>query len=427
MMRSGFLFLLLFVAAQAEPRRVVVLPFDETSTATRIRWLETAMAAQLGNNLALVNSIQVMPRSQVWRMASRLRRERKVTQWAAVADEVRRGQHGAACVYGEYQREGDEVQLRAHLAEGSNTRAAGSVRGRWTELMALQDDLAAQVLTALGETVTAEVRARMATEPTTSGSAYEAFGQAAFVWDLDTNPRGSLAEASRLYGEALRLDPRYAKAHNNLGLVLERQGMLLEAERSFERARELAPDDSSPWLNLANGYLRDGRDDEAIAMCETVRKLRPASAVADLKLGFLWQSRQRLDRAEACYRAALEADPQSALAHVNLGVLHFNANRNAEAEVAFRNAIALGHDDVATAYAHNNLGNVFRRVRKYDEALLAYRAALRFKDDYAVAAMNAGDICTLLRQREEAIRWYELAVELDPGNETARRKLSLAK
>ena len=46
-------------------------------------------------------------------------------------------------------------------------------------------------------------------------------------------------EALAAYDEALRLDPEYAIAHNNRGLVLRAVGRDAEADSAFARASEL--------------------------------------------------------------------------------------------------------------------------------------------------------------------------------------------
>jgi len=50
---------------------------------------------------------------------------------------------------------------------------------------------------------------------------------------------------------ALRIDPNFAEAHNNLGDVLQLLNRLPEAEASYRTALRLAPDDPLVHYNLA--------------------------------------------------------------------------------------------------------------------------------------------------------------------------------
>src|SRR5688572_29657576 len=54
--------------------------------------------------------------------------------------------------------------------------------------------------------------------------------------------RRELDEAARAYQEAVRLDPRFAVAHDRLGFVYGLQGRTADAIAQFELAREADPD-----------------------------------------------------------------------------------------------------------------------------------------------------------------------------------------
>ena len=53
--------------------------------------------------------------------------------------------------------------------------------------------------------------------------------------------RGRIDEALEQYRKALELQPSYAEAHNNLGLLLARRGQLDEAIAQFQKALEANP------------------------------------------------------------------------------------------------------------------------------------------------------------------------------------------
>ena len=60
-----------------------------------------------------------------------------------------------------------------------------------------------------------------------------------------------LDEAAAEYREALRIDPSYANAHNNLGNVLLSQKRYGEAIGEFEEVVRLQPASSAAKKNLA--------------------------------------------------------------------------------------------------------------------------------------------------------------------------------
>lgn len=50
---------------------------------------------------------------------------------------------------------------------------------------------------------------------------------------------GRPEEALVAYEQALRLNPNYALAHHNRGIVLRKMGRLKEAEQAFQKAQDL--------------------------------------------------------------------------------------------------------------------------------------------------------------------------------------------
>lgn len=430
-MRSLVLVLSMLFAplAVAAPKSLAVLPFDDLSPAASERWLERGMSAQIAWDLALSNELRVVPRARTHRLAERLRRETKATRWTDVAKMLAQRAHADWVVFGSFQREGERLALDAGFFDAASGAVTPliEIRGPWRDLLRYQDEIAERALTVAGAAVTDVMRDRMAADPTPSLAAYEKFARAFAAWDAEENPRGALTEAAQLYREALRLDPRYYKALNNFGILLEHQRDFDAADRYYREALKLAPDEIAPRLNLANVALKRDRFDDALAECEAARRIDPKSSRSYLKKCAVYLRQNRYDLAEQECRAALRVDPDSAMALVNLGVVHFNLQRNEAAESAFRLALTLDNDEVASAYAHNNIGNVMRRRRRWDEALGEYLEALQWKDDYAVAAMNAGDAYLEKGDRAKAVYWYEEALRIDPELDAAKRKLENAR
>jgi tetratricopeptide (TPR) repeat protein len=59
-----------------------------------------------------------------------------------------------------------------------------------------------------------------------------------------------LPEAIEAYRDAIRIQPGFAEAHNNLGVVLANSNQLPEAIEQFEQAVKLKPDFTSAQGNL---------------------------------------------------------------------------------------------------------------------------------------------------------------------------------
>jgi tetratricopeptide (TPR) repeat protein len=91
---------------------------------------------------------------------------------------------------------------------------------------------------------------------------------------------GKLREALALLRAAVRLEPRVAEAHNNLGNALALSRRFDAALSSYRSAISLKSDFAEAHNNIANALMAKGRKDEAIAHYGTAVALRPGYAEA---------------------------------------------------------------------------------------------------------------------------------------------------
>jgi tetratricopeptide (TPR) repeat protein len=105
-------------------------------------------------------------------------------------------------------------------------------------------------------------------------------------------------KAEKSYSECLSINPDDAKAHYNLGLLLQELGRNEEAEREYREAIRSNPD----------------------------------LAEAHSNLGVLLKELERKEEAETEYKEAIRSDPDYAEAHGNLGILYSETERVEEAK-----------------------------------------------------------------------------------------------
>ena len=88
---------------------------------------------------------------------------------------------------------------------------------------------------------------------------------------------GDFAEAERRYHAVLQFDPLYAKALNNLGVLLIRAGEPLQAEQFLLRACAVDEKNEQYLLNLAVARKIVGKLAEMEAACRKALLLNPRS------------------------------------------------------------------------------------------------------------------------------------------------------
>ena len=121
---------------------------------------------------------------------------------------------------------------------------------------------------------------------------------------------GHPGEAVELLRRAVRSDPHFAMASNDLGNLLALQGMLAEAAASYRQAIEEAPDSAEAHNNLGNLLQMTVALEEAVASYRTAVNLRPGYAEAYRNLGSALRRLGRPEEAVTALRTAIEIDPQ---------------------------------------------------------------------------------------------------------------------
>ena len=205
---------------------------------------------------------------------------------------------------------------------------------------------------------------------------------------------GKYSEAEIQYSNAIRIDPRFAKAHYELGQTYLRLGDKDHAFQELTRTVELDQDnyrahtdlanllisarnpDGSPQADLlkqakshldllrekqpnaaethetwANYYTAQNDVNSGIREMQQAIAIDPNRSESYLALGVLQQSAKLNDEAERSYNHAINADPKAMNAQLALGSFYEYRNRLPEAEQRFNDAIAVEPKDLAPRIA----------------------------------------------------------------------------
>jgi Flp pilus assembly protein TadD len=182
------------------------------------------------------------------------------------------------------------------------------------------------------------------------------------AWNLGAGAAlalGLSADAEKFLKAAISLDPGYAEAHSNLGVLNYRRGTLEAAARCFERTLALTPDSAAALNNLGAVLVRLGRLDEAEALLRRAAQLEPGNADAASNLGQTLILKGRFDEARSELDRAIALKPRFPEALVSRGRLAMEAGEHAAAVALFDAATAVRPD---CAEAHQNRSLVTRAV-----------------------------------------------------------------
>lgn len=159
---------------------------------------------------------------------------------------------------------------------------------------------------------------------------------------------GDRDEAIGHYQKALRIEPEFYPARNNLGSDYLNQGNLAAAAVEFEHVIKNNPTDAAAYFNIANVFLLTRKYRESLEEALQGLKREPNSAFGHFVLGSACQRVGDVAQSERALRRALELDPKLSRAHLALVNLYLSQHREADASAELNNFLRDFPDD---AYA----------------------------------------------------------------------------
>lgn len=239
------------------------------------------------------------------------------------------------------------------------------------------------------------------------------------------------AEAESAARRAVRLEPKNAVAWDRLGVALQARGVVnAETENAYRKAVELDPEFAVAYAHLARVLRILGKRDEAAPLNE--RAIGLAKDVGTLNLvAESLQAEQQWDRSEQVLRRALELDSRNPTALLLLGRMLIVVKRYNEAEGYLKTAVEVSP---RAFQPHNLLGSAYLAMDRFQDAERVYTQALdlassgdRQRLGGAFGFEGVGDGYMKNKQKSDAARAYQRAIELNPDNKALADKLSKAR
>jgi len=380
---------------------IAVLPFQNLSGDPGQEYFADGIAEEITTALARLRGFFVIARGSAFTYKGR----------AVGVTQIGRELGVRYVLEGSVRKAGERVRIGVQLAD------AGTGREIWVEryeraladLFALQDEVAASVVTAVEPQLYAAESARVQQTPPSRLDAWDYVIRAlSFMW---RRTRSDNAAALDLLSAALRLDPSYARA---LGL--------------------------HAWFSLwnAHGWSASGL---AAVLAPATERARAAVTIdrddpwARLALGFSHMLRREHEDAVEELRAALDLNPNFALGHAFLGLALTYGAKGAEAVGHLETAMRLSPRDPyfsafasIRAFAHFMAGDYAagldwgrRAVRQNPEITGSWRglalsaAMLGYLEEAQEAVAKARQL-----QPDYSVAWVERASPLVHAADRAR-------
>jgi TolB-like protein len=347
----------------APHKSIAVLPFTDLSPTHDQEYFSDGMAEEILNALAKVKDLKVAGRTSSFSFKGKNDDLRVIGKALTVANVLE----------GSVRKQGEKVRITAQLiqAEDGYHLWSETYDGDLSDVFALQERIARAVTEQLKLVLQGEQQQRLVSTGTSNAEAYSLYLQATGIFNRREGTR--FREAIDELGQALKLDPNYARAHSRLaaihalepiyapkateaalaaveheatlaiqldpalaephaalGIAYDQRNRYLDGRAAMERALSLDPDDITANFWAGVEYINNGYTAKGCAQFDRVLAIDPLLPNALLWRGIQYVYAGNVDRGQVLLQRAADVG----LAHVGVGLHLLSDARGQFAEAA---------------------------------------------------------------------------------------------
>ena len=249
---------------------------------------------------------------------------------------------------------------------------------------------------------------------------------------------GDKTGAMSAYGEAIRLEPQNALAHNELGTLLFEAQKSDEAIAEFKKATEADPNYALAYYNYAFSARKAGRYDEAVTAYQRYAQLKPDDPDGKYGLAESYRALGRNAEAAAAYESyAAQETRESEREWVEKAKTYARDLRGPAAPAPAAAATpapapAVPTTTPVTAAAGDPVpglldqGDQAMAQHRASDAMRAYQDAAMRAPNNALARFKLGVAYAELGYLPQAVEQWQQVLKLDPQNQGAKDNIQRA-
>jgi tetratricopeptide (TPR) repeat protein len=158
---------------------------------------------------------------------------------------------------------------------------------------------------------------------------------------VQNHQEGRIDVAQEFYNQVLKINPNYANAHNNLGVIYKDLGQYQKAKNYFEKITEINPNYANAHNNLGAIFKELGQHQKAKECFEKAIKINPNYADAHHNLGIIFEELGESQKTISCFEKTIAINSNYTDAHYNLISTLIKQSKFKEAELSYQKAIEL--------------------------------------------------------------------------------------
>jgi TolB-like protein/Flp pilus assembly protein TadD len=443
-----------FVAKMIEPEEktddkeivsLAVLPFVNASDDPNLEYLSDGITESIMNGLSHLPHLKVTSRSTVFR-------------YKGAGIDPREAGHSLGVrtvMMGIVQPLGEHLVISAELVDVEDgSRIWGEYHRRFSDIFALQDELACEISEKLRLRLSGEQRERLTKRFTENREAYEFYLKGRYSWgkraieDLKKgvkyfrqaiaedpnyslahagiadclvllglfgadNPREIMPQAKAAALKAISLDESLGEAYASLGQVkLMYDWDWTGAEADFQQAIRLTPTYPTAHQWYGESLVSMGLFDQGLAEMKKARDLDPLSSIINTNLGLNFYWARRYDLAIGQLERALELEPNFFRAHLHLGMCYERKSMYREAVAELEKARSISENSWTLAglgHCHASFGARAEAERFLEQLLELSRH--QYVSCAPIAVVYAG----FGNRADQTMEWLEKAYDERSG------------
>ena len=330
----------------APEKSIAVLPFENLSADKENSYFTDGIQDEIITRLAKIGKLRVIARSSTVRYKTKPEDLSEIAQQLGVTNFLE----------GSVQKVGERVRINVQLVRaGANDHLwAESYDRTLADIFAVQSEVATAVAAALQLELSGRERTVVAQKTTDNLAAYDAY-----LRGLDLNSRAwtreNRVEASDVFQEAVRLDPKFVQAWSALSQInawlyfsqLDPSPQRAETARSAaETATRLDPSSPETWLaNAYHRYLVQRDWNGARILFEKIHEQAPSNSEALVALARVSRRQNRWTESLRFFEAAAKLNPRHALLWKDRCDAFIMLRQNAPAQQMIDRALEIKPDD----------------------------------------------------------------------------------
>ncbi|HXI75158.1 MAG TPA: tetratricopeptide repeat protein, partial [Pyrinomonadaceae bacterium] len=332
-------------------KSIAVLPFENLSTDPNNAYFAEGIQDEILTRLSKIGDLKVISRTST----------RQYKSAPANVPDIAKQLGVAFILEGTVQKSGDAVRVNVQLIKAANDSHvwADTFDRKLTDAFSVESEVAKAIADQLGAKLTGNEEQVIAGKPTDNPEAYDAYLRGLAYSLKPANTTANSLGAQKYLREAVRLDPKFARAWallssvDSLGYLTKTlqptMALREEARQAAETALSLEPNLGEALL--AKGYYHYGclKDyDTAIRYFEQARQVLPNDSRIPESLAYVTRRRGQWERSETYFNDAERLDPRNANLLTQHAVSLMRLRRLPEALRKLDQVLNITPDDVRT-------------------------------------------------------------------------------